>query len=439
MKRTLSIFLSIVMLVSCFSFALPQTVIASTEKGVITGLSNKNSGVQVKWSKDTTKAGYYIYRKAGSNSWKKVKTITSYSKTSWIDTNTSNGTKHVYKVYSYKGSKTTKNNKTKTIVRLVTPTIKSLYSPSAGQLRVKSDENKKASGYQIKYSRNSDFSSSKKLSVSGTKLSSLIKELSTDRKYYVKIRAYKSLSGVKYYSAFSTVSSCRTKDISKYAKEVVELAKKINSDWTTVYVQSAVNEISNGKHKFDCSGFVSYCLNTTMEKYCPLYKVTSSVQRLGATDYIYNKGEKGEFKATKVYSGKWDSSKVKVGDILFFNIDSYNSYDCGYNHCGIYIGNNKMIHCSKTYGGVVKTSIEGTYARDFVKAMNFVPDEVTPMNKKVKALQWTAIFADPNGDKEVAEVEPGTAITILFTRDNKLYVQMPNGKKYYMFHEERLG
>lgn len=67
-------------------------------------------------------------------------------------------------------------------------------------------------GYQICYSTSSSFKTSKTVSVKGySKTSKKISSLKAGKKYYVKIRTYKIVSGTKYYSPWSKVKTVKTK------------------------------------------------------------------------------------------------------------------------------------------------------------------------------------------------------------------------------------
>lgn len=69
------------------------------------------------------------------------------------------------------------------------------------------------SGYQLLYSTNSKFKSRNKyVTVSSYKtISKTIKKLAAKKKYYVKIRTYRSVSGKKYYSGWSAAKTVVTK------------------------------------------------------------------------------------------------------------------------------------------------------------------------------------------------------------------------------------
>ena len=78
-------------------------------------------------------------------------------------------------------------------------------SPAAGKMKVVWNKNTAVTGYQIQYSLKSDFSSKKTVTISkNTQTSKTITGLTKRKKYYVRIRSFKTVSGTKYYSAWST-------------------------------------------------------------------------------------------------------------------------------------------------------------------------------------------------------------------------------------------
>ena len=48
---------------------------------------------------------------------------------------------------------------------------------------------------------------------------------------------------------------------------------------------------------------------------------------------------------------------VRAGDIVFMEIDNYYRYIPGWDHCGIYVGNNEFIHASAYLNCVIKQNI----------------------------------------------------------------------------------
>lgn len=75
-----------------------------------------------------------------------------------------------------------------------------------------SEYRKQMTGYQIRYSISSKMTKAKTITVKGTKATSKkIKKLKAKKKYYVQIRTYKTVKGVKYYSSWSAKKSVKTK------------------------------------------------------------------------------------------------------------------------------------------------------------------------------------------------------------------------------------
>ena len=109
-----------------------------------------------------------------------------------------------------------KATKTETIPRILpnppaTSVTKLIRAKKA--FTVKWKTNSDVTGYQIMYSRNKAFKKGKKtVTVNGAgKASKKIRNLKAKKKYYVKIRTYKTVNGVNYYSPWSKAKAVRTK------------------------------------------------------------------------------------------------------------------------------------------------------------------------------------------------------------------------------------
>ena len=142
-KKRISVLVAtlVMMIVLCVG---ATTVLAATPAGAITSVSNTSSGVKISWKKDSSKSGYYIYRKSTSSStWSKIKTVKGGKNSTWTDTGAANGKKYDYKTCAYKGSKKYTNSVKKTIYRLKTPSVYSL-SYSGDNIRIKSTSNSAA-------------------------------------------------------------------------------------------------------------------------------------------------------------------------------------------------------------------------------------------------------------------------------------------------------
>ena len=100
---------------------------------------------------------------------------------------------------------------TKKITVTVVPTktaLVSVTSPSAGKMTVKWKKNAVGTGYQIQYSTSSKFTSPKSVTITkNSTLTRTIGSLAKGKKYYVRIRTYKTVGSTKFYSGWSAVKA----------------------------------------------------------------------------------------------------------------------------------------------------------------------------------------------------------------------------------------
>lgn len=87
----------------------------------------------------------------------------------------------------------------------------SLVNKIKKQLTIKWKKNTKASGYQVVYSTNKKFTGKKTVRKAKTTTSYKIKGLKKGKKYYVKVRSYKTVNGKRIYGAYSTVKKATIK------------------------------------------------------------------------------------------------------------------------------------------------------------------------------------------------------------------------------------
>ena len=129
------------------------------------------------------------------------------------------GRKNVGK-YTYKIVFKNQYSGTKSLTLTINPkgtTISSLTNASkAFTVKWKKQSEKMATaritGYEIQYSTNKKFTSSKKATVTGYgTVSKKVTGLKAKTTYYVRIRTYKTVKGKKLYSAWSGVKSVKTK------------------------------------------------------------------------------------------------------------------------------------------------------------------------------------------------------------------------------------
>ena len=184
----------------------------------ITSVTNQDGSVKIKWTKIDGVAGYKIYRKSeGQDKYSRIKTIEDASKNYYTDKNEKaivNGKKSQYYVvpfYSKTNSVVTKSA-VKTNYYLKREVLSSVNTNGSKKLKVTWKKNDKATGYQVRYSTSKSFDSYKTSKItSKNTLTKTLKDLKKNKTYYVKVRAYKTVNGTNYYSAWSTTKSKKTK------------------------------------------------------------------------------------------------------------------------------------------------------------------------------------------------------------------------------------
>lgn len=104
---------------------------------------------------------------------------------------------------------------TKTLTYVINPKatgISSLKAKSKGFTAKWKKQPSQTTGYQVQYSTSNKFKNAKTITVSGSPTTSKsISNLAKNKKYYVRIRTYKTVNKAKYYSSWSTSKAVKTK------------------------------------------------------------------------------------------------------------------------------------------------------------------------------------------------------------------------------------
>ena len=187
-----------------------MTIVKLTTPG-LSGISNSPAGIIFKWKKAANASGYKIYRRTGNSSkWVNIATVSGSNTLVYTDGSVKSGTMYTYTVRAYKGSALSAYNKNGSrIVRLTAPVQYKPSSKASGKLTVRWKKAAGASGYQIQYAASRSMRGSRTVSASAlTRTLSGLKKGST---YYVRIRAYKKVSGKTYYSTWSSVKNAKVR------------------------------------------------------------------------------------------------------------------------------------------------------------------------------------------------------------------------------------
>ena len=181
-------------------------------------------GFTAKWTKLTTQTTGYQIQYSTSSKFSNAKTylVQSSKTTSQRITGLTAKKKYYVRIRTYKTVSGTKHysawSKVKTVTTGATvaapksTTLKSLTAFSKGFTATWNKQTTQTTGYLLQYSTSSKFTSAKTVTITSNKTTSKkITGLTAKKKYYVRIRTYKTVSGTKYYSAWSNAKAVTTK------------------------------------------------------------------------------------------------------------------------------------------------------------------------------------------------------------------------------------
>ena len=200
--------------------AYNKHITVSTQLGPVNPKVSKytNSYITLTWDKQTASNGYEVYRyDSGKKKYVLYKTITSGNTNTCKITGLSSNKKYTFKVRAYKlvdGKKSygSYGNSVSQYTSVKKPTLKSATSPSTKRIKMTWSKVSGATGYQVMWSTYSDFSQNYLTkSVSSKYLSKTITTAKSKKTYYVKVRAYRTISGKKIYSPWSSKKTLKTK------------------------------------------------------------------------------------------------------------------------------------------------------------------------------------------------------------------------------------
>ena len=173
-----------------------------------------NTTVKLSWTGSAGADSYKVYRYNSSK--KKYVLSKTVSETSCTVNNLSAGYSYSFKVYAYgkDGDGNTYKSSSVSVKGITRPsTVNNVRLTSSSRAITVKWNKKSGSGYQIRYSTSSSFSSYKSVTVKGPDVNSKkLTNLTKGKKYYVKVRAYKSATGANTaYGNWSTVKNITVK------------------------------------------------------------------------------------------------------------------------------------------------------------------------------------------------------------------------------------
>ena len=197
---------------------IPTQAPANTEKFTLKVSAKGTTAVNLEWDMLSTADVYQIYRATSANgSYKLVKTINDGTETTYTNKSLQCGKTYYYYIKAYEkqsGKLVCINTTGKQKVKLALGKV-SLKSAKASGKKVKITWKKLSgvSGYEVYQSTKKSKGYKKVATVKGASKTSYTtkKKLTSGKKYYYKVRAYKTVNGKKVYGSYSSVKSATIK------------------------------------------------------------------------------------------------------------------------------------------------------------------------------------------------------------------------------------
>lgn len=177
--------------------------------------SRGSNSLKLAWNKPAGATGYQLQRKSGN----RYKALATVKGTSYTHKNLTAGAGYTYRVRAYRtvGGKNYYSGWVymTAYTKPATPNLTGLRATKSGH-KIKATWKKvggSASGYQIYWAKDKNFKKVvSKTNVSGQKKTSYTgKNFTKGKRYYVKVRAYKTVNGNKIYGAWSNVRNVKAK------------------------------------------------------------------------------------------------------------------------------------------------------------------------------------------------------------------------------------
>ena len=177
--------------------------------------SRGSNSLKLAWNKPAGAPGYQLQRKSGNS----YKTLATVKGTSYTHKSLTAGAGYTYRVRAYRtvGGKNYYSGWAymTAYTKPATPNLTGLSATKSGH-KIKATWKKvggSASGYQIYWAKDKNFKKMvSKTTVSGQKKTSYTgKNFTKGKRYYVKVRAYKTVNGNKIYGAWSNVRNVKAK------------------------------------------------------------------------------------------------------------------------------------------------------------------------------------------------------------------------------------
>ena len=167
-------------------------------------ITNGASGAVIKWDACAGATKYAVYRRAAGENWSVIKTVTG---TTYTDTTAASGVKYVYSVKAVRSNIYSTAATYTYNVFLNKPSTLTVTNSAAGTVTAKWSKDTTAGGYYV-IIKNAKTGAQRSCFINNnTTLTKVITGLTKGQTYKIAIKNYKTVGGVRYASAFSTIQT----------------------------------------------------------------------------------------------------------------------------------------------------------------------------------------------------------------------------------------
>ena len=288
-----------------------------------------NNEVRLTWSKSTLASGYQVYRSTAKNG--SYSSLGSTSDTNFTDKNVSVGTKYFYKVCAYIDLNEVRYNgdccdPVSRAFHYSAPVVK--VTPQEEAVKLSWDEVPGVAGYQV---YRADKPNGKYTKLGKTdKLTYKNTDLTLDKVYYYRVRAYQVVDSKNRYGSFSGELHGMTKIKAPSKVEGKSNENSISLTWkkatnATAYEVYRSTEANGEYEKLGTSKDTSYTdKQNLVKKQAYFYKVRGYVKFDGVTYYGEYNSPSASRDAVIKCAKAWDNCKESDGSFKKI-IDVYNS------------------------------------------------------------------------------------------------------------------
>lgn len=168
------------------------------------------TSIKFSWNKVTGAESYILYYRTGSGKWTAVKNIKN---TSITVKKLKVGATYKFKVVAVAGgNQSAESSQVSATTKPATVSLKALRSKKKKEVIVEWKKISGVTGYEVQYATSSKFKKAKTVKIKKQKtVKTYLKKLSSKKKYYVRVRAYKTIGKTTVYGAYSKAKNIKCK------------------------------------------------------------------------------------------------------------------------------------------------------------------------------------------------------------------------------------